>query len=676
MTTILGVFGKRPLQSAELERLLVMTRGRGIAVKQCWLDSTTCTGLAVGRYEWERALNAGEELVAQNDHYAIVADASIYYRRDLRQRLRSRGIDPRDDSASHLILAAYQAWGASGLRFLEGDFAFILWDKREHSVLGARDFAGTRPLFYGRAGESFVVASSPQAVVAHPDYRGGVDIRLLGETVAGLFNTDHESAYEGVSALAPGWRLLYSRSGKLDVRRHWEPPAIAATDRSSRAEAAVQLRSLLADAVIERLAPSGATGMWLSGGWDSSAVFATASTRLRSSNDSRVLAPISISYPTGDPGREDEAIESIASRYAVEVLWKPIGEIPLFSSDPARDAALRPGPFAHAFEMMNRALARGTRACGTHVAFSGTGGDVLFATSNVYLADLLRTGQWIGLAREWRRRPTRSFSEFRDVVLRRGLPNVVSRIWARCHGRDMPRGLFESTPPRWVRPDFIHAHGLLEREEALAPNHLYWSLASTEMHWLLTAPFFTGLHGVLGNFVLEEQVEHRMPLLDARLVEFAARRPSGERARAGETKTLLRAAMRGLLPDAFLAPRPRRTGVATQYLLTSMREFARDAITKAFAAPLLSDLGIIDAAVLRASWQRFLQSGNTLEALSLYSTFQAELWVRAQYGMAFVQDPLPTVRDEDSRNPPTHCGDPAAILLSERLSVYSNVGET
>ena len=676
MSAILGVFGERPLQSADLERLLLTMRGRGIALKQCWLDSTGCSGLAVGRYEWERELNAGEALVLHNERYAIVADASIYYRQDLRRRLRARGINPPDDSASHLILAAYQAWGTSGLRFLEGDFAFILWDRREQTVLGARDFVGTRPLYYGQAGESFVVASSPQAIVAHPDYRGGIDLRSLGECVASLFNTNHDSAYEGVSSLVPGWRLLYSRDGKLDVGRHWEAPAIASSDRSSRADAGVQLRSLLADAVVERLAPSGATGMWLSGGWDSSAVFATASTRLRSSNDSRVMAPISISYPSGDPGREDEAIESIASRYAVEVLWKPIGEIPLLSADPASDAARRPGPFAHAFEMMNRALARGTRARRTHVAFSGTGGDVLFAMSNIYLADQFRTGQWLALAREWRRRPTRSFSEFRDVVVRRALPNVASKIWARCHGRDIPAGLLEATPPRWLRADFIDAHGLREREEALAPNHVSWSLASREMHWLLTAPFFTGLHGVLGNFVLEEQVEHRMPLLDARLVEFAARRPATERAGAGETKTLLRAAMRGLLPDAFLAPRPRRTGVATQYLLTSMREFARGAITKAFAAPVLSDLGIIDAAVLRESWQRFLQSGNTLEALSLYSTFQAELWVRAQYRVPFFRSPIPTARDKDSLNPPTHCGDLAAIPLSERLGMYSNVGET
>ena len=54
MSAILGIFGKRPLQSADLERLLVTMRARGMALKQCWLDSTGCSGLAVGRYEWER----------------------------------------------------------------------------------------------------------------------------------------------------------------------------------------------------------------------------------------------------------------------------------------------------------------------------------------------------------------------------------------------------------------------------------------------------------------------------------------------------------------------------------------------------------------------------------------------------------------------------------------------
>ena len=108
-------------------------------------------------------------------------------------------------------------------------------------------------------------------------------------------------------------------------------------------------------------------------------------------------------------------------------------------------------------------------------------------------------------------------------------------------------------------------------------------------------------------------------------------RPRAERVTARETKRLLRHAMRGILPDAFLAPRPHRTGITTQYMRDEIRGRARSLFDAAFERPLLEELGIVDGARLRDEWRRYAESGQHL-GLRLYELLQVELWLRARQG--------------------------------------------
>jgi asparagine synthetase B (glutamine-hydrolysing) len=106
-----------------------------------------------------------------------------------------------------------------------------------------------------------------------------------------------------------------------------------------------------------------------------------------------------------------------------------------------------------------------------------------------------------------------------------------------------------------------------------------------ETHAYLRFPFFGRVVGVLRAFALEEGVELRSPLLDDRVVRFAVRRPWSERSDGLETKILLRRAMRGLIPESVLAPRPHRTGVTSAYFLRQLRGPARPHIEDALRDP-------------------------------------------------------------------------------------------
>ena len=592
--------------------------------------------LAVARHAWELSpAFSGDALVVTDGEIAVVADASIYYRDELRAALARAHVGVTGSSASHLILAAYCAWGADCAARLEGDFAFVVWDARTHTVVAARDFSGKRTLYYsersGRGNESgtLVIASTPGGALALPGANAALDLTVIAETAAGLWGGSAETCYEAVRVLQGGETLTRGGGAAMRLYRHWSPPAASTRNAPPFEEAAIELRKLLVRAVSERLDTEGDTTIWLSGGWDSPAVFAAGASALDAEHSTRKLLPVSISYPEGDPGREDELIREIAARWNADVRWLDIRNIPFFDH-PHERAAQRDEPFAHPFEMWHRSLARGTRATNSRVALEGVGGDQLFQVSEVYLADLLRTGRLTELAREWKTKGM-SGSGFRNFFRWAIQPNLPRPALAAAQlvrgGRPLVSYLERSLPP-WIDSRFARAHSLEQRDRLNAPRITRGSRADRETAWYLSHQYFPRVFGAVSGFAKEEGVEIRSPLYDKRVIELALTRPREERSSGAETKKLLRAAMRGLLPDSILAPRTKRTGVTEGYFARSMREQLPAMVDAAFAHSLLEAAGVIDAMEFRRAVDAYARGVQSNFSVSLYFTLQTELWLQ------------------------------------------------
>ncbi|HSC30485.1 MAG TPA: asparagine synthase-related protein [Gemmatimonadaceae bacterium] len=638
MTAILGVFSaadeKRTASETVGRRMLEAMRRRGADVNE--IRSFDGAMVAVARHAWECAPDlAGDTLVAEWDGLVVAADASLYYRADLRAALGKRGVVPYGDASAHLIAAAYRAWGDDCAARLEGDFAFIVWNRKTGRVCAARDFAGKRTLAYAQLGGTLVIASTVTGVLAHPECPAELNLRAIAATAAGMFAAGHETAYTAIQNVPAGWTLARRADQRAELFSHWTPPV--ANDRgrggSSFVDGALQLRDLLERAAAERMPPQQHVAVWLSGGWDSSAVFGVAEQALQERGTSRLLHPVSMSYPVGDPGREDEFIQETAKRWGADVQWVRITDVPFFDR-PSQRAARRDEPFAHAFEMWHRALARGTRAAGARVALDGMGGDQLFQVSDVYFADLLRTGHWIELARDWRAKGggfrLHDAREFVRTVLDPLLSERARRaITALRRGR-RPTGYLERRPPSWIRRAFAAEHHLEERERAFAPQRERVSCAAFETEWYLSHAYFPRVFGAVAEFALEEGVDLRSPLYDRRVIEFAASRPRWERSTGRETKLLLRRAVRGLVPDSVLAPRAARTGVTSGYFDESMRKqfpFLSNGLMQDSA---LADVGIIDAEEFRRWSEYYVRNGGAQLGVTLLFTLQAEMWLRSR----------------------------------------------
>jgi asparagine synthase (glutamine-hydrolysing) len=544
VSAVAGVFawnGDRADVGAARKMLGAMTaRGGGRAA----VLQQGAAVLAVSRFDWEMAPRfSGGVLLAEDGDVVVAADASLYYRDDLCLALERKGVVARGCTASDLLLAAYRAWGTACTDHLEGDWAFVVWDRTRGRVFCARDFGGKRPLFYAEPGGALLVASSISGLLAHPRCSADLNPTAIAADAAGLFAAAHHTAYRAVSVLPAGWSLV-AEAGRTRLHRHWQPPAIQPERRTGFEAAAEELRSLLCRAVAERLDPREPTSVWLSGGWDSTAVFGAGGQVLRDSG-SEPLRAVSLSFPPGDPGREDELITAVAEHGKSPVDWIDMHGVPLLDR-PHRRAAARDEPFAHAFETGNRALAEGSRRAGARVAFDGSGGDQLFQVTHVYLADLFRTFRWAALAREWRLKGlagTGHRNFFRWAV-QPVLPRPLLLAAAALRGGRPLRGYLERPLPGWMDPGFVRTHRLLERERDATPRRSGASRADYETFWYLTHPYFPRAFACVAAFALEAGVELRSPLYDLRIVHFALSRPREERSSGRETKRTLRRAMR------------------------------------------------------------------------------------------------------------------------------------
>jgi hypothetical protein len=307
--------------------------------------------------------------------------------------------------------------------------------------------------------------------------------------------------------------------------------------------------------------------------------------------------------------------------------WIDIGDIPLVAPDARAEARARDEPWSHPFEAWNRALAARAQAFGARVMLDGVGGDSLFQVSSVFLGDLFRAGRWLELRRQWKRGGGGGTREFLRTAVKPALPAPALSLLAKLRGMSPPRHYLQRPASPWIRGSFLREHRVIEQDDAGLPPLPRTNAVIAETHAYLTYPPFPRLMGHLYAFALREGVELRSPLMDSRVVRFAVPRPWHERASGNETKILLRRAMRGLLPDPVLAPRPHRTGTTSTYFSRGLRG-AAPLIEATMEDMLLVSMGMVEPNTLRRAWAHFLSTGDDEVGVRIYFTLQTELWLR------------------------------------------------
>jgi asparagine synthase (glutamine-hydrolysing) len=620
--------GRGPSPADVVQSLLRVSHREPDDRTEQWTDDGVALG--VTRHSWQCSEEfEGSALVARSDRTVVISDATLYGTSALVAELSALGRPPGARDAASLILGAWELWGDACARHLNGDFAFIVWDRVERRAVFCRDLVGRRSLYVRPGpGPSLAAASRARAVALGVEPLAQPNLLVVAGAASALPGGALESGFAGVLPVPAGATMSWSPQSGLRLVSQWEPPPFQVRSAESMESAALRLRELLTQSVRERIAGYPST-IWLSGGADSTALFAVGMAGRMPRDSSTPLQPVSVSYPHGDRGREDEHIIALTRQWQSSVSWIDSETVDLFQDIEER-AALRDDPFAHTFGPMTAALSRSTRAVGARVALDGYGGDALFEVSRGWVADLLMDGD---LGAWWRAFRPVGNETWRSAIrwgLMPALPEWSWRVVDRLRGRRLERpNQYEVVP--WLSSRMrtgLRERGWTEFDIRRRPRE---GPAAFECRVGLVGPHFSRALAATRESTVPFGVEVRSPFMDHRIIALAAGRPVAERASLGNVKRLLKAAVKGIVPDSVLAPRPLKTGLAAGYLERQFNRQLLERLKRAFGpSSALGDHGIVEPGNVLQFGQRYDAQPDHLTGVSLFLTLEAEYWLRGK----------------------------------------------
>lgn len=627
--TIRGAEATRP--DAAIRDLLGRMHQRGTELTA--IERTSNGLVAVVRDQWEALpQHAGETLIASRGPLRVACDATLYFVEDLVTLLERAGARPASGSAADLIAAAYEAFGAACVDYLEGDYAFCIIDGASGDMFCARDPFGTRSLFYSGNAEDLAVASTPHPLIDWGGRSPAYDPSAVLRALILRYGDGTSNAWSGVAEL-PAAHYMHVRDGTITIRRYWLPQGSDRYRSLSYEDAPTALRELLRDVVQQRLV-NGSTALALSGGQDSTALLAS----MQAGSDDRPPL-LSMRFPEGDPGDEAWYVQAVADWFGLDVQWLEIATVPLYRDLTAR-ARMRSHCHGQLFEGHNRSLAQAAVESGSRVLLNGHGGDNIMAAGPWKMADLLRQGRLGALWRYRRDRGYRGMGGFVDHVVRPALPLFVFDNLEKVLGRRLCTRPYEQSPAEWIvggalLEDMVGA----DREHyanVLLSN--YRGHAWQQRAWALIEPSHP--RGCAASFDLNrsEGIELRMPFYDRRMVEFMMSRPFEELNQPKQYKALLRRAMGGQLPARqwVLQAGGFKPGSAIGILQSAWGGASLHLIREMKESPWITEeLGVVDGAILA---EHTVDRGRLdwWEAVPVGLTIFCEQWLRSNSSSALV----------------------------------------
>ena len=439
-----------------------------------------------------------------------------------------------------IVMAAYLKWGRNCFSRIIGDFALSLWDPIERTLSLARDAIGPRPLYY-HANETRIIWSADFASLLET---AKIPLQINDEYVAGFLGALPdlgETPYKGIHAVPPS-HVLTASPGRIGVHQFWALNLNCEIRYPTDLEFEEHFRHLFREAVRCRLRADQPVWSELSGGMDSSSIVCMANDIIsKDESQTRSLETVSRVF--------DEAQKSDERRYILPVENK-IGKTGLhvsedeyrilapFTDDYVPTIPTYEGTVAAYYRELRRAMSE----TGSRVLLSGHGGDnVLLGDGSPFteLAELLMRGKFLSLHRRlktWTLALNKSYFPFlwRQVVM----PLLPQSL--QIHPNRTVDKIF-----RLYNPDFVKRMHL--RKRFLGPFNMFGTLHPAHRY---QKTCFSVVQKQLSVDFRHElcNAEFSYPFTHRPLIEFLFAIPLEQRVRPRQSKSILRRALRDLLP--------------------------------------------------------------------------------------------------------------------------------
>lgn len=209
----------------------------------------------------------------ETERYVIVFNGEIYNFQDLRRGLKKRGYSFKTDSDTEVLLKMYEAYQEKCIDYLEGMFAFAVWDKKKKELFIARDRLGVKPLYYTILNKEIIFASEIKSILICPGFKKRLNIKVLNSYFQYRYIVGNETFFEGIYGLLAGHFLKFKQEEKsLIIKEYWHLPLIAEKKDRGEDYYIQKTRELILKSVEKRMISDVPLGAYLSGGLDSSII--------------------------------------------------------------------------------------------------------------------------------------------------------------------------------------------------------------------------------------------------------------------------------------------------------------------------------------------------------------------------------------------------------------------
>jgi asparagine synthase (glutamine-hydrolysing) len=634
MCGICGVYNagtQEPVPPQLIEQMTHLIAHRGPDDRGLHLDGPL--GLGFARLSIIDLGGGHQPMCNETGDIWLVFNGEIWNYKTLRQELLSKGHQFRTHSDTETIIHAYEEYGTDCVARLHGMFGFAIWDGPRKRLLLARDKIGKKPLYYTRIDNDLVFASEIKSLLCHPRVKREADVQAMVDFLSVRYVPAPATLFANVYKVMPGHWLLYE-DGRIHEECYWDytfgPPEQRPLEEHIRG-----IKEHIQRAVEERMMADVPVGSLLSGGVDSSIVSGIMS---QLTHHKVKTFAVGFDHP--------EYSELPYARMVAEHFRTDHHELVVKSSDLTQYWPLltwhRDEPVSEPSDIGVYLISKLAREH-VKVVLSGEGGDELFAGYPKYVVD------W--LAKYYHIIP----AALRQSVIQSAidsLPYSMRKL------KTAARNISAPAPQRWMNWFGIFNGRLKEQILSDSTRAAIDMDASRQFrYWLERNPQRDDLSSMLyldtkiwlpdnllmkgDKMTMAASLEARIPLLDYKLIEYAASIPSHLKIRGFKAKYLLKRAFADFLPEPILTRKKMGFNVPTGIWF---REGQRGIITQLLLSERIRERGYFNQDYIAYMVREHLEGRTNFQA-QIFTLASLELWFRIFIDSPQLAMPEYTVED-------------------------------
>jgi asparagine synthase (glutamine-hydrolysing) len=538
MCGLAGIIAKQGQPELKyLRAMLDLSKHRGPDDNGVYLDGAV--GLGHNRLAIIDLTAQGHQPFFYQDRYALVFNGEIYNYLELRQELAASGYKFLTQTDTEVIPAAYDHWGAECLRHFNGMWAFALYDKKTKTVFAARDRFGIKPFYYYNTPEYLAFASEIKQFTCLAGWQAVLNQRIALEFLV-FTGLDHseDTFFQGVKQLRGGCYLTYALlDKKINIKCWYDLEKTAPAQKTSKKPEEIidGFAQRFSDAVLLRLRSDVKVGSCLSGGLDSSSIVMTINQELRRQNKPEIQETVSACNQHKEYD-EQEFIDEVLNKSGVGS-HKIYTEYENLLGDMDKIIWHQDEPFDSTPMFAQWSVFAEAKRQGLTVMLDGQGSDEQLAGYHEYygrfFTGLIKRGRFFLLFKELKAyKKMHGYTNYNIIrqLANNLLPYFLKRFFKKLRNKERLDWLNVTDKSKSIyEANFgsIRKAGLMQTCYTNLPRLLHYEDRNSMAH----------------------SIEARVPFLDYRLAEYICALPDECKIKDGYTKYVLRAALRGVLPE-------------------------------------------------------------------------------------------------------------------------------